>query len=265
MAANECIPLHGHILCLTPSGVLVRSRFILDGDRVHGPDSDYTCLAITGLCALADECEISSIQCPDDVDKRVISAYGFNVVSVNGDWKLVVHKDASLSITRDSSMLNSQTDDGEEMDSTFHLQMRSAWDEELRSVSQGAYVSEQQYLSGLESRLRLLAQKEGEKYCWPGRESNQKHTIVPLTRRGVVESWTKSSAAGSPSEFALRSPLLDGMTTLLLTLEGGVKGVFLLADDEKTMPEIGSHVELVVRRIYGQEGLIRYGLKARYC
>ena len=265
MAANECIPLHGHILCLTPSGVLVRSRFILDGERVHGPDSDYTCLAITGLCALADECEISSIQCPDDVDKKVIIAYGFNVVSANGDWKLVVHKDASLSITRDSSMLNSQTDDGEEMDSTFHLQMRSAWDEELRSVSQGAYVSEQQYLSGLESRLRLLAQKEGEKYCWPGRESNQKHTIVPLTRRGVVESWTKSSAAGSPSEFALRSPLLDGMTTLLLTLEGGVKGVFLLADDEKTMPEIGSDVELVVRRIYGQEGMIRYGLKAHYC
>ena len=264
MAANEWFPLHGNILCISQSGVLVRSRFVLDGERVHGPDSDYTCLAITGLCALVDEGGITTIQCPDDVDERVINAYGFNVVSADGDWVIVVHKDASLSITRDSSILNYHTDDGEEMDTTFHLQMKKAWDEELCSVSQGAYVSEQQYLSGLQSRLSLLAQKEGERYFWPGRENNQEHTTVALTREGVVESWTKSSAAGSPSEFALRSPLLDGMTTLLLTLEHGVTGVFLLADDEETKPEIGSLVELVVRRIYGQEGLIRYGLKARY-
>jgi len=51
---------------------------------------------------------------------------------------------------------------------------------------------------------------------------------------------------------------------LLLTLEGGVKGVFLLADDDDTTPEIGSDVELVVRKIYAQEGLMRYGLKAHY-
>jgi uncharacterized OB-fold protein len=212
---------------------------------------------------LADECEITTIQCSDDVDARVISAYGFNVVTQNGEWKIVAHKDASLSITRDSSMLNSLADDGEEMDSTFYLQMRSAWDEELRSVSQGAYVSEQQYLSGLESRLRLLAQKEGGKYIWPGRENNSQHATFPLKRKGIVESWTRTSAAGSPSEFALRSPLLDGMTTVLLALEGGAKGAFLLADDEDAVAEIGSHVELVIRRIYGQEGLIRYGLKAR--
>ena len=80
MSATECIPLHGHILCLTPSGVLIRSRFILDGDRIHGPDSDYTCLAITGLCALSEESEIKTVQCPSGVDERVINSYGFNTV-----------------------------------------------------------------------------------------------------------------------------------------------------------------------------------------
>ncbi len=264
MTTNQCIPLHGHIIYPNPNGVLIRSRFILHGNRVHGPDSDYTCLAITGLCALSEESQITTVQCPSDVDERVISAYGFNTVTANGDWKIVVHNDASLSITQDSSILNSHSEDGEEMDSNFHLEMQRAWEEELSSVSQGAYVSEQQYLRGLESRLRLLAQNDGDNYIWPGRENNNQHTITPLARSGTVESWTKSSAAGSPSEFSFRSPLLDGMTTLLLTLEGGVKGVFLLADDDKTIPEIGSQVQLVVRRIYGQEGLLRYGLKAHY-
>ena len=264
MSATECIPLHGHILCLTPSGVLIRSRFILDGDRVHGPDSDYTCLAITGLCALSEESEIKTVQCPSGVDERVINSYGFNTVKENSEWNIVLHKDASLSITRDSSIITSNIDDGEEIDGEFYLAMRRAWDEELRSVSQGAYVSEQQYFTGLESRLRLLAQKNGEEYHWPAREDNEEYTTVALDRKGTVESWTKSSAAGSPSEFAFRSPVLNGMTTLLLSLEGGVKGVFLLADDDDTIPEIGSNVELVVRKIYAQEGLMRYGLKAHY-
>lgn len=161
-------------------------------------------------------------------------------------------------------MINSTTEDGEEVDAAFYLEMRKAWDEELSSVSQGAYVSEQQYLTGLDSRLRLLAQKDGDSYFWPGRENNRELKVAPLPRRGIIESWTESAAAGSPSEFAFRSPILNGMTTLLLTLEYGVKGVFLLADDEEKKPEIGAQVELVVRRIYAQEGMIRYGLKALY-
>jgi len=47
-----------------------------------------------------------------------------------------------------------------------------------------------------------------------------------------------------------------------VTLDSGPKGVFLLADDEKTRPEIGMRVELVIRKIYAQEGLVRHGLKA---
>jgi uncharacterized OB-fold protein len=44
--------------------------------------------------------------------------------------------------------------------------------------------------------------------------------------------------------------------------EQGPCGVFLVADDEEYEPAIGDEVTFVVRRIYAQEGLIRYGMKA---
>ena len=43
----------------------------------------------------------------------------------------------------------------------------------------------------------------------------------------------------------------------------GPKGVFLMVDDDEMKPKIGDSVEFVVRMLYGQEGTIRYGAKAR--
>jgi uncharacterized OB-fold protein len=84
----------------------------------------------------------------------------------------------------------------------------------------------------------------------------------PLLASAVVESWTKLSAAGAPSEFALRAPVLGGIQTVFVRFEQGPCGVFLVADDEQYEPSIGDQVTFVVRRIYAQEGLIRYGMKA---
>ena len=42
----------------------------------------------------------------------------------------------------------------------------------------------------------------------------------------------------------------------------GPNGVFLLVDDIPTLPKIGDSVEIVVRMLYAQEGIIRYGAKA---
>ena len=79
---------------------------------------------------------------------------------------------------------------------------------------------------------------------------------------GTITSWTKLSAAGAPSEFAIRAPILGGVSTVMVSTIDGPNGVFLLADDEERTPEIGKSVELVVRRLYAQEGTIRYGAKA---
>ena len=68
---------------------------------------------------------------------------------------------------------------------------------------------------------------------------------------------------GAPSEFSLRAPLLGGISTVLLQLDDGPKGVFLTVDDEAALFEMEAPMELVFRRLYAQEGFIRYGLKAR--
>jgi uncharacterized OB-fold protein len=83
-----------------------------------------------------------------------------------------------------------------------------------------------------------------------------------LSQGGVVESWTKLSAGGAPSEFSLRAPILGGIGTVFVRLDDGPCGVFLVADDNNGEIAIGSRVSFAVRKIYAQDGLIRYGLKA---
>ena len=76
-------------------------------------------------------------------------------------------------------------------------------------------------------------------------------------------TWTTLSAAGAPSEFSLRAPVLGGVSTVLLALHDGPNGVFLTVDDEEIEFEMDAPMELVFRRLYAQEGFVRYGLKAR--
>ena len=146
--------------------------------------------------------------------------------------------------------------------------IQNAWQDELNplNISQGAYVSAQQYGESITHRLKLSAQSE-ENTIWPPRQLDNTGAMIGepnsnLAPRGEVVSWTKLSAAGAPSEFSIRSPILGGITTALIEFSEGPKGVFLLADDEVNEPKIGDFVNLVVRRIYAQEGIMRYGTKA---
>jgi uncharacterized OB-fold protein len=56
---------------------------------------------------------------------------------------------------------------------------------------------------------------------------------------------------------------LGGISTVFVQLDDGPKGVFLVVDDEDATLEMDAPIELVLRRVYAQEGFIRYGLKAR--
>jgi uncharacterized OB-fold protein len=102
---------------------------------------------------------------------------------------------------------------------------------------------------------------------WPPRQLDEKglrfsEDSHQLVAEAHVESWTKLSAAGAPSEFSLRAPILGGIQTLLVRFEQGPRGVFLVTDDVDYSPKIGDTVHFAVRRIYAQEGMMRYGLKA---
>ena len=263
MSSNQCVNWQGNLACLQQEGLVIKSRHTIDGIHVFGPDSDYTTLAISGLSLLSDECDIDSISVDENIDQFVLQACGY-LIDENSVWSIQCSVDnACLSISRSHEL--DWDIEGEEMESEFHDSISKAWAEEMTAVSQGAFVSEQAYRSGASSRINFSSQQLGDIRIWPPREmigDQRPEEAPPLSQGGVVESWTKLSAGGAPSEFSLRAPILEGIGTVFVRLDDGPCGVFLVADDNDGEIAIGSRVSFTVRKIYAQDGLIRYGLKA---
>ena len=266
MSSTGCINWQGYQACMSPEGVIIQDAHILDEQRVHGPDSDYNCLVIAGINLLKDEFgELQEVIFPEELDRDTIKA-ATSTIHGESMWKVVLNQDASIAIIRGKQGLEGYSADCVEMNSEFHSAINSAWEKELSitNVSQGAYVSEQLYRSSESSRLSLDSQSLDGITTWPPRGGELVDSNSHLNAKGKIVSWTKLSSAGAPSEFSIRAPILDGITTVLLEFDEGPKGVFMLCDDESRKPEISDEVELVVRRLYAQEGMMRYGLKARY-
>ncbi|MEC7272821.1 MAG: hypothetical protein VXV85_04165 [Candidatus Thermoplasmatota archaeon] len=146
-------------------------------------------------------------------------------------------------------------------------QLDQQWKIEVQGVSQGAYVSQAQHTIATPSRLGLKAQVDSEQLVWPPRQLNASGKRIEsaseqLSETAKILTWTRLSAAGAPSEFSGRAPILDGVSTVLVQFPEGPKGVFMLADDEHKEPAIDASVRFDVRRLYGQDGMMHYGLKA---
>ena len=263
MSSNQCIDWQGNLACLQPSGLVLKSRHTVQGKHVFGPDSDYTTLAISGLELLSEETEINKINFDSQIDSFVMQACDYSL-DEEAMWSIICDSDsASISICK--SELVSWDVSGTEMDEELFTKMNDAWKEEMNAVSQGAFISEQSYRSGGPSRMNFNSQSLGEIRIWPPREmigDQRPIAAEPMKKSGKIESWTKLSAGGAPSEFSLRAPILGGISTVFVRLDEGPCGVFLIADDEDLEPVIGNSVTFAVRRIYAQDGLIRYGLKA---
>lgn len=266
----------GYLLAWDKDFTLMQSPFMCEGVRVFGADSDHTTLAIAAeqhRSGLGSTVELISL--PEGVNKEIFNmATGVEVANDESygrcEWDLMIGDDATVAILRRDAdvelpILEAQV----EVDSEFHSALMNAWNDEMKElhVSQGAYVSSAQYTEGAVARMALAGQQFGDLVVWPPRQLSKdgarQDGTINLTLRGIVSSWTTLSAAGAPSEFSLRAPLLGGITTVLLDLDDGPKGVFLMVDDEEIEVQIGDSIELVVRRIYAQEGMIRYGLRGR--
>ena len=146
-------------------------------------------------------------------------------------------------------------------------QLVQQWQIEVEGVSQGAYVSQAQHTIATPSRLGLKAQIDCQQLVWPPRQLNATGKRIEsaseqLSETATILTWTRLSAAGAPSEFSGRAPILDGVSTVLVQFPEGPKGVFMLADDEHSEPAIDASVRFDVRRLYGQDGMMHYGLKA---
>jgi uncharacterized OB-fold protein len=254
---------------------VVQSPFVLDGARVFGADSDATTLAVAALLHRLQHEEIDSLSVPEGMDGlslNMATNVALHATEAEDDpaWDLLLSDEATVVLARHGCDVELTSMDVEvQVDADFHHAMQQAWGQELSAthVSQGAYISRAQYEEAGSPRLSLTGQMADNGLVWPPRFNHMvdgtKAANRNLQRTGAVQTWTTLSAAGAPSEFSLRAPLLGGISTVLLQLEDGPKGVFLTVDDEDSLFEMEASMELVFRRLYAQEGFIRYGLKAR--
>jgi uncharacterized OB-fold protein len=131
----------------------------------------------------------------------------------------------------------------------------------------GAHVSVPMYRRTLPQRLRL----EGRRCVSCGRVQFPPAAACPgcfgdrfepyiLSGRGVVEAATYITAAGAPPEFTAQARAEGGYWVAIVRLAEGPKITAQLTGFE-TPPQIGQPVEAVVRRLYVEEGVIRYGFK----
>lgn len=278
---EETIVWKGYLACIGEDSCVVQSPWYLGDDCVFGADSDYTTLAIAAIQLLQSKgSQINSINALNDVEASIIfMATGVEVMQTSNDdseeltanWDLCISDDARVVVCKtDCDVELWEPEGGLEVDEEFHQQITLAWEKEClpEHVSQGAYISQQQYQEGAAARLNLMSQKMDGELIWPPRQMDKKGNLMPqastsLQEVATIESWTKLAAAGAPSEFSIRAPLLGGITTVFVRFEQGPRGVFLLVDDEDNNPKIGDQVQFAIRRIYAQEAFIRYGLKCQ--
>ncbi len=146
-----------------------------------------------------------------------------------------------------------------------------------REQPMGAYVSLPDHLATLGSRYRLEAARcEGcDAVAFPPRPTCQvcgghDHTPLELPGTGTVYSTTAIGRGGAPSEFSREQSMTGAYAVAVVELDGpgdgpdhGLRVVARLTDRDPTGWSIGDDVESVLRKLYAQEGVTRYGLKFR--
>lgn len=134
----------------------------------------------------------------------------------------------------------------------------------------GAYLSVPTWWRNLDSRYRLVIGEcpDCGEYTFPA-EGACSHcaSIASFEERepegtGEVVSHTVIEG-GAPPEFSQFIDREGALGTVIVKLDEGVRVPGMLTDCDPTAVERGDRVEAVVRRIYEQEGIVRYGCKFR--
>jgi len=259
----------GYLIQSNGDNHFINSPWKLGNECVFGYDSDYTTMAISLIRLLSIEKSSISLSSIDEkINQQTIIAATQIEFDPSG-YHIKCNDDASLQVyLHEELVFDLAFDNMQGIDEEKYIKISNAWQEEsnIMNTSQGAYVSGQQYDQTLESRLSLVAQNH-QGIIWPQRQMDSEGTyitksFIKIKPFGTVTSWTRLSAAGAPSEFAVRAPILGGISSVMVETSDGPNGVFLLVDDIPTSPKIGDSVEIVVRMLYAQEGVVRYGTKA---
>ena len=242
-----------------------------------GPDGDR----LTILLALLKQLPAGSVNIHmfEDFLDFAPSVSVQEIIESSTDWRVVDEADMYIHASQNDYIVAITTSKDEPTwpsfdsipyDMDMSSQLEDQWKIEVEGVSQGAYVSQAQHTIATPSRLGLRVQIDQGQLVWPPRQLNpagerMQESTTKLSDMATILTWTRLSAAGAPSEFSGRAPILGGVSTVLVEFEEGPKGVFMLADDETKNPAIDGMVRFEVRRLYGQDGMMHYGLKAVLC
>ncbi|MEK6986967.1 MAG: Zn-ribbon domain-containing OB-fold protein [Candidatus Thermoplasmatota archaeon] len=132
-----------------------------------------------------------------------------------------------------------------------------------------AHVSVPMYWRTIPQRYRLVGHKCKKcgkvnfppkgvcKYC----NASSDFEEIQLSGRGKVHTFTLIGAGGAPPEFAEQEKAGGSYPVAIVELEKGPKVIGQMADVNGKDVKIDMPVRAELRRIYREEGVIRYGFK----
>lgn len=143
--------------------------------------------------------------------------------------------------------------------------------EPMADAPMGAYVPAGTWAEDLAARLRLVAQRCAAcaRVVYPPRATcpdcgGKAFTPHQLPREARLYSFTHIGRGGAPSEFALEQAQIGAYWVGVVEWPAeNVRVTARLADMDALGPAIGDRVVPVVRRLFTQEGKVRYGAKFR--
>ncbi|HEX76811.1 MAG TPA: Zn-ribbon domain-containing OB-fold protein [Dehalococcoidia bacterium] len=131
-----------------------------------------------------------------------------------------------------------------------------------------AYISLPTYLNTIDARYRLVGQKcracghirfPPKPAC--GQCGATDFQGVQLSGQGEVHTFTIIASGAAPTEFDDLQNMTGEFAVALVKLEEGPVVVGQMTDCDPHQVEVGMKVVAVIRRLYEQEGVIRYGYK----
>jgi len=132
-----------------------------------------------------------------------------------------------------------------------------------------AHVSVPMYWRTIPQRYKLIGHKCKKcgsvnfppkgvcKYCNASSEFEE----IQLSGRGKVHTFVLISAGGAPPEFAEQEKAGGQYPVAIVQLEEGPKVIGQIADADPKAVKIDMPVTTELRKIYTEEGVIRYGFK----
>lgn len=196
----------------------------------------------------------------DADDRTLVGAFG------SGGAGAAFVLDGGLDV---AGLVDGETPDGERIAYTSALRKRGVLDEGVVAGG-GARVSLPTWRGSLDQRYRLRAGRcpdcetvtfPPEGAC-PNCGSRADHEPYDLPRVGVVRARTVVGQGGAPPEFAAQQRRDGAYGVVVVGFEGTDATLpAQLTDCDPESVAIGDELRAVVRRIYEQEGIGRYGVK----